>query len=428
MRQGKLTNRIVMLTLLAAILAYLGVSAWRSFNDSYRTVVSYSYTVDDSLEVTGLLVREESVLTSTGGIVDLLPEEGEKVAKGGTVALLYQDNSGLECKQQLQSLELEKEQLEYALERSSGTGDSSQLSQQVIQAIVDLHASVSAGDLTNLEDQTMKLKSLVYKRDYTFSGTGEEAAASIQASIDAVNAQISALSSQAAQNTGRVTADQSGVFSGVVDGFESLITPDMLESITPSQLQQIAAQKPAEDASAIGKLITDSTWYFVCSMDTTDSQRLVEGRTVTVRFSRDWSGEVDMTVEHIGAEENGQVPVVLSSTRFLSDTTLLRKQTVELVFDTQTGIRVPKQAIRVLTQTVTDEETGEEQQVNVTGVFVLVGEQAEFKPIVVLDQQEDFALVQAAPASTDTERKKALRAGDEIIIASDELYDGQVIT
>ena len=74
--------------------------------------------------------------------------------------------------------------------------------QQVIQAIVDLHASVSAGDLTNLEDQTMKLKSLVYKRDYTFSGTGEEAAASIQASIDAVNAQISALSSQAAQNTG----------------------------------------------------------------------------------------------------------------------------------------------------------------------------------------------------------------------------------
>lgn len=428
MRQGKLTNRIVMLTLLAAILAYLGVSAWRSFNDSYRTVVSYSYTVDDSLEVTGLLVREESVLTNTGGIVDLLPEEGEKVAKGGTVALLYQDNSGLERKQQLQSLELEKEQLEYALERSSGTGDSSQLSQQVIQAIVDLHASVSAGDLTNLEDQTMKLKSLVYKRDYTFSGTGEEAAAAIQASIDAVNAQISALNSQAAQNTGRVTADQSGVFSGVVDGFESLITPDMLESITPSQLQQIAAQKPTEDASAIGKLITDSTWYFVCSMNTADSQRLVEGRTVTVRFSRDWSGEVDMTVEHIGAEENGQVPVVLSSTRFLSDTTLLRKQTVELVFDTQTGIRVPKQAIRVLTQTVTDEETGEEQQVNVTGVFVLVGEQAEFKPIVVLDQQEDFALVQAAPASTDTERKKALRAGDEIIIASDELYDGQVIT
>ena len=427
MRQGKLTNRIVMLTLLAAVVAYLGVSAWQSFSNPYRTVVSYSYTVDDSLEATGLLVRAETVLTSPGGIVDLLPQEGEKVAKGGTVALLYQDSSGLERKQQLQSLELEKEQLQYALERSAGTGDSSQLSQQVIQAIVELHAAVSAGDLTRLEDQTMELKSLVYKRDYTFSGTGEEAATAIQASIDAVDAQISALSTQAAQNTGRVTAAQAGIFSGVVDGFETLITPDLLESITPSQLQQIAAQKPAEDESAIGKLITDSTWYFVCSMDTADSQRLVEGRTVTVRFSRDWSGEVDMTVERVGAEENGQVPVVLSSTRFLSDVTLLRKQTVELVFDTQTGIRVPKQALRVLTQTVTDDETGEERQVNVTGVFALVGEQAEFKPVEVLDQQEDFALVQAAPATTDTERKKALRAGDEIIIASDELYDGQVI-
>ena len=147
MKQGTLINRIVMLLLLAAVLVYLGVSAWRSFRDPYTLVLSYAYTVDDSLEATGFLVREESVLASPGGIVDLLPEEGEKVSRGETVALLYQNDSGLARKEELQSLTMEKEQLQYALERTQSGGDSSQLSQQVIDAIVALRSSVSTGDL-----------------------------------------------------------------------------------------------------------------------------------------------------------------------------------------------------------------------------------------------------------------------------------------
>ena len=402
MKQGTLINRIVMLLLLAAVLVYLGVSAWRSFRDPYTLVLSYAYTVDDSLEATGFLVREERVLASPGGIVDLLPEEGEKVSRGETVALLYQNDSGLARKEELQSLTMEKEQLQYALERTQSGGDSSQLSQQVIDAIVALRSSVSTGDLTRLEDETLLLKSLVYKRDFTFNGGEEDgdAAAAIQSSIDAVDAQIAALSAQAAQDTSRLTASQAGVFSGQTDGYESLLTPGLLETITPGQLSQLDRQRPQPDAGAVGKLVTDATWYFVCAMGEEEAGRLIEGRTVTVRFSRDWSGEVDMKVERVGeTPENGRVAVVLSSDRYLSETTLLRKQTVELVFDSQTGIRVPTQSVRVEERTVTDPETEEEKQELVTGVYVLVGQQAEFKPVTILAQLEDFALVSGGDSS-----------------------------
>ena len=317
MKQGTLINRIVMLLLLAAVLVYLGVSAWRSFRDPYTLVLSYAYTVDDSLEATGFLVREERVLASPGGIVDLLPEEGEKVSRGETVALLYQNDSGLARKEELQSLTMEKEQLQYALERTQSGGDSSQLSQQVIDAIVALRSSVSTGDLTQLEDETLLLKSLVYKRDFTFNGGEEDgdAAAAIQSSIDAVDAQIAALSAQAAQDTSRLTASQAGVFSGQTDGYESLLTPALLETITPGQLSQLDRQRPQPDAGAVGKLVT--------------------------------------------------------------------------------------------------------------GVYVLVGQQAEFKPVTILAQLEDFALVKSADGS---DGKKALRAGDEVILSSVELFDGKVIT
>ena len=427
MKQGTLNSKIVMLAVLAAVVGYLGVPAWQSCRDPFTTAATYSYTVDDSVEITGFLVREEQVLGNTGGVVELVPQEGEKVAKGGTVALLYQDPSGLEQKQQLQQPQMEKEQLEYALERSDvGGGDFGQLSGQVLDAIVKLRAAVAEGDLTGLESQALELKSLVYKREYAYTDTEEEggdSTASIQAALDSVNSQISALSAQAAQSTSRITASQSGTFSGYVDGYESLLTPTMLETITPSQLSQLSRVRPQEDTTAVGKIITDTTWYFACAMSEENAQRLVEGRKVTMRFSRDWSGEVRMTIERVGDPENGQCTVVLSSDKYLADTTLLRRQTVELVFESVTGIRVPKEAIRVEQQTVTDEETGEESQASVTGVYTLVGEQAEFKPVTILKQGDTFTLVEAADAGD----RRALRAGDLVIVAAEDLYDGKVI-
>lgn len=423
MKQGSLNAKIIMLLLLAAVAVCLGAAAWRSFRDPFTTVVSYSYTVDDSLEATGFLARQEQVLTNTGGVVELLPQEGEKVAKGGTVALVYQDSSGLERREQLQQLEMEKEQLEYALERTgAGGGDASQLTDQVLDAIAELRAAVAGRDLTELERQSMDLKSLVYKREYAYGGTGEESADAIQAALDEVDSQISSLSSQAAQSTQSITASQSGIFSGYVDGYESLLTPEVLETVTPAQLDDLAGQASEEDQTAVGKLITDSTWYFACALPQEDAERLVEGRSVTVRFSRDWSGEVDMTVERVGEPEEGRCAVVLSTDRYLSETTLLRRQTVELVFQSVTGVRVPKQALRVAEQTVTDEETGEESTVQVTGVYTLVGEQVEFKPVTVLEQGDTFVLVEAAGSG-----RAALQPGDVVVVAAEDLYDGKVI-
>lgn len=426
MKQGSLNARIIMLLLLGAILLTIGVSAWNSLREIYPTVLAYTYTVSDSMEATGFLVRQESVLTGQGGTVELLPDEGEKVSRGETVALFYQSDDGLTQRQTLQQLLLEQEQLEYALAQAGGSSDSAQLSTRVADAIADLRGAASSGDLTGLERQTLELKSLIYKHSYTFNQEGDSTAA-LQASLDEVNTQIQTLTAQASQSTSRVTASQSGVFSGLVDGYESLITPDMLDSITPSQLEQLARQAPTENTSAIGKLITNSTWYFACTLPEEDAERLVEGRTITVRFSRDWSGEVDMEVERLSDPEDGKVLVVLSADKFLSDTTLLRRQTVELVFDTVSGIRLPKEALRVEQQTVTDPDTEEEKQVSVTGVYALVGQRAEFKEVTVLAEEDDYILVKAASTETPTQEKKALRAGDKIIISSGELYDGKVI-
>ena len=136
-----------------------------------------------------------------------------------------------------------------------------------------------------------------------------------------------------------------------------------------------------------------------------------------------------MTVERISTPEDGRVAVILSSRRFLSDTTLLRRQTVELVFNSKTGIRVPTEAVRVETELQTDPETGEEKEVSITCVYVEVGVVAERKPVTVLAQGEDYYIVEPLirPDARDTEVKKVLRPGDQVVIAGEKIWDGMIL-
>lgn len=410
MKQGTSINRIVMLLLFAAIVIYLGGAMWRGLRDPYPTVPVYEYAVEDTVETTGYLVRREQVLTGSLGIVRLTPGEGEKVAAGATVALLYADQLSLERSDRLTLLENEVEQLTAAIE-AAGKGDPNDHSgENVLNAMIALRASVEKGDMTHLESQSTAFKSAVYQQAQRYGNQDD-----LSTAVASAQAEIATLRSQTAQYVGRVEAERSGIFSGQVDGYENLLSPDNMELLTPSILRALDDNAQSVDATALGKLITDSTWYFVCPMTVSDAQRCTVGMKVPVRFSRDWSGQVDMTVERIGAVENGQVPVILSSNRCLSETTLLRRQTVELIFSQRPGLRVPTAAVRM-----------EEGQ---SVVYVQVGVTAEKKPVTILAQRDDYTLVEPVIPSdaSETQKKKTLRSGDAVIIAGEEIWDGMVL-
>ena len=79
---------------------------------------------------------------------------------------------------------------------------------------------------------------------------------------------------------------------------------------------------------------------------------------------------------------------------------------------------------------VTDPETGETSTKQVIGVYVLTAAQAEFKAVEILADDGDYYLVKAVlpDVPTDNQLKTAFRAGDQVIVSSDELYDGKVIS
>jgi len=422
MKQGTLITKIVMLVLFVGVVLYLAIYAVRGLSDPLTTTMAYRDTLDDSVEATGVLVREEQVLSSGAAIMDVLPEEGQRVSAGETVAILYQSSDALDRKKQLQSLEQEREQLQAALNSGSSLSDAAKLEQQIINSILALRSNTAGGDLYTLESDALSLRTQVLQREFVYSASGDSAAA-LTETIAGLDLQIAELKTQASYDTMSVYAPCSGLFSGLADGLESSLTPAALDTMTAGQLKAFTHGTSSPEGTPVGKLITGDRWYFAAVVEPSTARRLLPGDTITVAFSRDFTGEVDMRVEQVGAEEAEGCVLVLSSTRHLKDVTLLRTQTVDLIFERYTGIRVPKQALRMEARTATDPDTKEETQVQVIGVYAVVGAKSEFKPVEIVREGSDYYLVKPT-SSTDSKR---LRAGDEIIVTAPDLYDGKVV-
>lgn len=419
MKENTLVNKAIVGVICIAVILYFAVYLALGFQNDLVTTTAYAYSVDVGTEASGLLVRQEQVLPNSGQYVDILLDEGEKVSKGGKIALIHASQDSLNTRQAIQSLEAEIEQLEYSLSTGTQSTNSSRLDEEVVNSMVAIRSLAAVGDLSTLEDSALHLRTMVFQRDYVYGNT--QAADQIEQLIQEKKTELGSLNASLSQVSQTITAPASGYFSGQVDGFESLITPSMLSNLTMSQLSDLLGQEPVTNQNALGKVITNPTWYLATLIDQESVSGLLEGNTYKISFSHDYYGMISMKLDRL-VSENGQTMAIFSTNTNLSDTTLLRQQMVDIIAQQIDGIRIPRQALRVVTNTVTDEE-GNESQVNSYGVYTVVGTQAEWQEVKVLHSDDSFYLV----APVDETASSRLRAGDEIILNSTQVSDGMVV-
>jgi hypothetical protein len=432
MTKGKLASALLMAGLLVIVLVYFGVNLAAYFMDPYTTTPAYEYTGENAVTVAGYVVRSEEPITASGGeLVYFSRAEGERVSTGGTVALVYQTQQALSDATTIRTLNEQLEQLEYARTLASGSQTSVKLDEEVSSAILSFQSQLASGETVEATDEASALRSAVLRRSYAYAGTDE-----LDASIASLESQIASLTATAAPYTTSITASKGGLFSSLVDGYESVLTPESLEDMTAADYRNLAPQT----ASGIGKMVYGSTWYFVTLMRESDTEKIAVGDSVTLRFQSGLDRDLTMTIDRIGDVDSGQRLVVLSCDKYLDLTTLLRHQNAQIIFASYTGIRVPRSAVRVLWETTTDEdgepvylEDGSEDRQQVIAVFCLWGTTAKLKPVEILWQEDDYLLVTPSETAlseytSETSREsRRLRAGDEVITAAADLYDGKVI-
>jgi multidrug efflux pump subunit AcrA (membrane-fusion protein) len=411
MKPDNRTQKIVITAFCVAALLYFIAYAVRTFRTEVTTTVVHATTVEDAVSGSGLTVRSEKVIETAGDLVSILPTEGETVAKGETLARVYESKEALQEQEALEEKEAELSALQYVLSHSSEDSDTVELGRKIISSIQSIRVRVAKEDLTRLDEEMQELENMIYRQDYTYSGSE-----AVTREMNSVNQQLKRMRASSSKAISELKASAAGTFSTIVDGYEGILTPDSISGLTPSRLENLRSQRKSIDQKDyLGKIITSKRWYFAAVMSENSVKRMKRKQEVTVRFD-DVAGDQPMTVQSISEPEDGQVAVVFTSNRHLHKTSLLRSQNVSVIYDSFNGYRIPKKALH------TEEDS--------YYVYRVSGARLRKVPVSILAETQDYFVVgqyQSGEEQSALEEARQIRDGDAVVIRGSHLYDGKVI-
>ena len=235
-----------------------------------------------------------------------------------------------------------------------------------------------------------------------------EVIAQVFSAVPLSGTELNSLRERAGEDTRVLSADFGGIFSTLVDGYETL-SPAALSELSPSRLTELLEQDPSIPAGAYGKLVSSYRWYFAAAMSAEDAENLQVGRAATLNFGRYYGTDIRAVVVSVSAPENGSSAVVFRCDTSLSDTLGMRRVSADVIFAEYSGIRVPSQALQ------TDPETGEEY------VWCISATILERKNVSVLYRDVDFAIIDRSATAA------ALREGNVVVVSGEDLYEGKVM-
>ena len=403
MKQGATLTKGIIVMLLVALIAYAVAAAFSSLKETTATVTAIAYEVGDGFQATGFVVRDEQVIRAPTGINVLLRSEGERVAKGQPLAATFADAGAQQTQLRIDELEQELERIDAVLASAPDVRSTASLDTRLQETLLRFTAMTARGDLADAD--AGGLKTVVLSRFLDEAGRAE-----LRGESQSMREELAALRASLAGAVTQSAAAQAGFFSGSADGYERLLSRRGVQSMTVRDYDALLQERPEAPARAIGRLITSPEWYYLCQVRQEDLKDLRVGDWLTVEFAFDVYEPLRMKVERLSDALEGRQVLTLSCSDHMELAARLRTQQADVILHTYSGIRVPKQALHYVNET------------KETGVYVLEGAVARWKPVEILYEAQDYYLVREDRSSTSK-----LWAGDEVLLTGQELTDGKVV-
>ncbi|MBE6571781.1 MAG: hypothetical protein E7656_06005 [Ruminococcaceae bacterium] len=382
--------------------------------DRLLTENAVSITVEKTIDSTGFIFRTEKVLDGVpSGTVFPSVSDGERVGANREIATIYSSQADAGNKSRLDEIENELFILGAStVDQEFFSADVEKMRKDCNEALDTVVRSKADNDFLDCVMKKNELLISMNKLENVTLGTD------FSEQIKMLESEKDRLSSGQGESYGKIYAPTSGYYTGIVDGYENIFVPSSIEYMTVDGFREITARQPQDAvlASNAGKLITDSRWYVLCEVPNEDAAvfKKIDEKTqrpaVTscdVVFPFDGNVRLEMRVERVISETDKASTVLVFSTDEMPDSfSFTRSQKIEIVSESYTGLRVPKQSMRKLDN-------------KINGVYVLVGETVSFRRAEPIYEAEDWYIVRA---STDEELEKAATENSEEI-TEDTLND-----
>ncbi len=385
---------------LALVVVYILYQVTANLTQQIRTVDALEVTVEDKLSARGFFIRRQVPVTGGAGTAEYQVEDGAKVSKGQRLAVLFQDESARQAYARAYELESRLEAVEYAYSMITSGVDSAKMDQLIFTDIRSITESLEKGEGYRVGGDYSALQQLVVSR-----GASQEDKSAFEAQIKQLEQEIAQARKQYANGSSSIRAQDSGYFVSGLDGYETLLTVDSLDTLTPDHLQNL--QPRAEEG--VGSLTAGFEWYYAVVLTKEQADKIQQRDSLEVYFPELTPNRMELEVYRLETYPDGRAILILRSERMEPLWLTCREQDIDIVAGRYTGLKVPAQALR--------------QQEGQWGVFVLDGSVASFKPVTWTYSTESYFLVPCADGA-----KNGLYRYDRVITQGKNLADDKVIS
>lgn len=409
MKHKKITSLKKFYIILSLILVvFVGYQVFRAMFVPLETQTAVMDTAYDTIDTNAFIVRNEVLMENSAksGVLLANVQEAGRVNKGGNVMLVFQNDT--QARNYTKKLELQTE-LEYyeslSMQSVGEAGGIDALDRLIFEKLNDTVRGINSVNLLELSGLGNAVQDAITRRQLV-TGTKID----FSSKMKEIQAEIAALDKAGTKPMSTIPSTEAGYYSAKVDGYESVIDYRKVEELTTKDVENALKAKPQQSTNAIGKMIYDFDWYFVCEVDAARARELKDGQSVSVAVESSAMDAIPAVIMSrnnvsIGAEKS---VLVLKSSLMNSELNNLRKEKVQIRLKSYSGLRVNKKAIRVV--------DGKK------GVYVLIGNTVRFRKVEELYSAESYVI-----AKLDNMDRSSVQLYDQVIVEGKDLHDGKTV-
>lgn len=374
-------------------------------NTEIKTEFALKETVYKTIDTKCFVIRDEEFIKSDAvGTTVSFAENGDRVANGDTVSIVFASAEDAATYQKAQEIKKDiKHYEELSGQANFQTLNINSINKKINRELFDYLEAVDNRKFNKAVSSADVFRdSLIGKQIAT--GTTLD----FSDNLVQLNDELNSLHSESLDYT-EIKSKNAGYFISGSDGYEKTLNFNDIDSLTSKDVKKAIKSKPEQISSeVVGRTVSSFKWYIACVIDADKAVDISYDKKIYINFPESGVERLPVTLYKIGDRNDKETVVIFCCDEMNSNLTDFRIEDIEIITDEYTGFKISNSSIRNI----------DGQQ----GVYIVRGNLMGFRKIRVIYTSKDFSIVD----NPDNE-SGYIKLYDKVVTEGVDLYDNKLI-
>ncbi len=395
-RNGNMIMPLIVFAIIAIYLAGQMINLASKRSDINVETVAYG-TIDTPEIYTGLILREEYVVTSTReGQPFYQYSQGDYIPKGAVVCTVKDTDTTDRLEKEL--TQIDKDILKSQKTRtdlSAFSEDIARLEDNVSRTVDSYAGRSMKNSISYMYTMKSQVESFMDQRNEIWLTENVE-------SLSQLTEEKNIYEEQLAKSMSSITASEAGVLCLSYDGLEEQYHPDMAKEVTKKEIgnaktEFISKAKNVNKGDTLFKIVESNNWYIVAYLPNTETATWTEGHYMMLNaMTEDENYQLRTTIESMEVGEK-ETKVVLSCYAHMEQFMENRTVSFSLESDIIEGLKIPNDAI-VEKSLIRIPRTCLTESMGSDGVLLMKGDKTQFADLSIVTGDDDAVYIEPSDA------------------------------